>query len=330
MDSLGRDALESKSMENTGKVLFEDDSPQWYVAMGSRWIGPLAATDVYQRITTHEITWAHFVWRPGQADWERICDVPTFQGAVPTTPTKDVQQQVKEASKPSIRTAAPASRKAGSPPPKPANKARNEEEARIWFLYYNDSQFGPFSGEEISRFLRVGKIHGRVHIWKDGMGDWERLESIERFADDVEEAKRVRDAKRAATSGSPAKGARADRSEEGGREAGEQRKAPRRPLIAKILMADDKVLTAAVCRDISVGGMQVLTDRIPGEPGAKIKLNVSPAGGKGGTKVGQKSIAPFVAEGTIVRILEDGRGFSFRFHRLPDSSRQAIEDYIRD
>lgn len=299
-------------MENTSKVLFEDDTPHWYIAMGSRWVGPLSAADVYQKVIAQEISWAHFVWRPGQADWKRICDVSTFQGAVPNVPNQGLKEQVKEASRPTVRTAASA-----KPP-----KVKSSAEARIWFLYYNDSQFGPFSGDEISRYLRVGKIHGRVHVWKDGMGDWERLEEVDKFADDALEAKRVRAARKEAAGSKAGKAA-----EKAAEKVNEQRKGPRRPLVAKILMADHQQLTVAVCRDISVGGMQVLTDRLPGEPGARIKMNVSPASGKSGK--GSTTIQPFVAEGVIVRILEDGRGFSFRFDKLPEQSRKVIEDYIR-
>lgn len=326
-----------RSMENTGKVLFEDDQPQWYIALGERWVGPISASDVYQRILAGELTWAHFVWKAGQADWKRICDVATFQAAVPALPAKAVQQAVKEASRPTIVA---ASKKSAPPAP----------EERCWFLFYNDSQFGPFSSEEISRFLRVGKIHGRVHVWRDGMADWAKLDSIDRFADDVAEAKRVRELKKSAAAGGapvpPRKGApkagpktgpKSDQKNSAKADAEEKpqdlRSAPRRPLVAKILMANQEAVIVAVCRDISVGGMQVLTDRVPGEPGARIKLNVSPAGrgGKPGSGEGggsRDAIEPFVAEGVIVRILEDGRGFSFRFDRLPESSRKAIEKYI--
>jgi hypothetical protein len=304
-------------MENTGKVLFEDDTPQWYVALGSRWIGPLSAEDVYLKVVAQEISWAHYVWCPGQSDWKRICDTPTFQSAVPTVPAKNLKEAVKEASKPEIRSAGKdGAKKAGAPPPKP----RAEE--RSWFLYYNDSQFGPFSGEEISRFLRVGKIHGRVHIWQDGMADWKRLEELDQFEEDVAEAKLVREMRK---SGAPKTPSVPSPQAESVRE---QRKAPRRPIVAKIYVANSEVLTVAVCRDISIGGMQVLTDRIPGEPGSRIKMNVSPAGDPSAQDA--KAIDPFVAEGVIVRILEDGRGFSFRFDRLPDSSRRAIEDYLSD
>jgi hypothetical protein len=102
----------------------------------------------------------------------------------------------------------------------------------------------------------------------------------------------------------------------------EQRKAPRRPLVARLFLANDKLVVAAVCRDVSVGGMQVLTDRVPGEPGERLKMNISPAGENG------EKVPPFVAEGVIVRVLEDGRGFSFRFERLANEAREALENYI--
>ena len=66
--------------------------------------------------------------------------------------------------------------------------------------------------------------------------------------------------------------------------------------------------------------MQVLTDRIPGAVGSRLKLNVSPSG--------EKAVEPFVAEGVIVRILEDGRGFSFRLEQISDQARAAIQKYI--
>jgi hypothetical protein len=96
-------------------------------------------------------------------------------------------------------------------------------------------------------------------------------------------------------------------------------------MLARILLSNDREVAVAVCRDISIGGMQVLTDKIPGEVGSRIKLNVSPSKDEKGKKPEFKA---FVAEGTIVRVLEDGRGFSFRFSRLTESARRSIESYV--
>ena len=103
-------------------------------------------------------------------------------------------------------------------------------------------------------------------------------------------------------------------------ERADRRVAPRRPLVAHIYLTNQKEILTGICRDISIGGMQVLTEGMPGGVGEKIQLNVLPPNASG--------MKPFVAEGVIVRLLEDKRGFSFRFTALKDEARKAIESYI--
>jgi hypothetical protein len=297
-------------MENSGKIYAgSGDVPSWFVVQGDRWIGPMTVADVLERIDSGVLSWAHYAWREGEGGWRRLCDIPEFQVAVPQKPDPSLEKKIQEAEK---------SGRTKTPPAPPSEKPE-----RSWFLYYNDSQFGPFSNSEIDRFLRIGKIHGRVHAWRDGMDNWKRLEDLEAFAEGVKESAKVRAAlasqrqsPRAIAKSVPAGGDAAQK-------ALDQRSAPRRPLVARILLASDQSVVVSVCRDVSIGGMQVLTDRVPGDPGMRLKMNVSPAGGELGGK-----IEPFVAEGVIVRILEDGRGFSFRFEKLPESAKRAIENYI--
>lgn len=301
-------------MENTGKVFFENDSAQWYIAAyeqsqiqaGTKYVGPMTAADVYQKVLRQEVPWTHYIWRPGLPGWQRISDVETFKAIVPQLPPElsaessddaraeaptatSVIKRANTSSKKLVKTAAVKS----APP-------QFKEAERSWFLHFNDSQYGPFSKDEVDGFLRIGKIHGKVHAWRDGMENWDRLENIELF---------TQAAKQAQKAAPPAKR--------------EQRAAPRRPIVAKILMANDRDVAVGVCRDVSIGGLQVLTDKIPGPVGSKIKMNVSSSGNEG-----QSKISPFAAEGVIVRILEDGRGFSFRFEQLSDSAKRAIERFI--
>ncbi len=286
-------------MENSGQIFFEeDDIPQWFVALGSRWVGPMTAADVYEKILSHQLSWAHYVWRQGQADWRRICDTKTFQVAVPNQPEMSVQKAVREAIRPSGKQVVTGHSGRSGPPQAPL---KADFEQRIWYLYYNDSQFGPFSQEELQRFLAIGKIHGRVHTWREGMKNWERIEKVAAFQVGVPLSQ-------SASSVPPIV---------------DHRSAPRRPLVAKILISDEQTVIVGVCRDISIGGMQVLTQQVPAKVGAKLKMNISPSTNESG-----KPIDSFVAKGVIVRILEDGRGFSFRFEQLSERARQAIESFI--
>jgi hypothetical protein len=281
-------------MENSRKILADGSGqePEWFVVSGDKWVGPMTVSEIFEKIQTRDLSWAHFAWKEGEDGWKRLCDIEAFQAGVPSEPTRSVTKSVTQ----SVATS--SARKA--PPAAPANLG----EDKVWFLHYNDTQFGPFGESEVKRFIDIGKIHGRVHAWKDPMENWARLEKIEEF-------------KSSLGARTPAPAPRT------GARASEQRATPRRPLVAKVLAASGSGVSIGMCRDVSVGGMQVLTDRIPGKVGAKVKLNVSPAGGKMGG-----NIEPFVAEGVIVRILEDGRGFSFRFDALPSAAKAAIEAYI--
>lgn len=312
-------------MENTSNIdPFKDKNPHWYIARGANWVGPLTAMEVYQRVLDQEISWAHFVWKPGQKEWQRICDIKIFQAVVPATPSPSLQTEVSVAS----TSAEPVVRMA-----KLRSQSRSKEVLNdwSWFLYYQNSQFGPYSQEEIERYIRVGKIHGRTYIWREGMAKWERLEKIEEFKallasvspplanvqagdPDFDTSKTHKTTTRSGVALETRPGVRQDK-----------RKAPRRPLVAKIIITEGKTvdIKTAMCRDISIGGMQMLTDQIPGIVGTSIKVNVSTIG-----KKGPEFITPFVAEGVIVRILEDKRGFSFRFTKISENARRTIENYI--
>jgi hypothetical protein len=287
-------------MENTGKILFEDQTSQWFIALGKSWIGPLTASDVYAKVVSQEVSWAHYVWRKGQKNWQRICDTPPFEAAVPHQPSKAVQTEVAEHSrKVEVKKAAP-----------PAPPQEDDVDQKVWYLYFNETQFGPFSFSEVEENIASGKINARVFAWRDGMAGWERLEKVAAFQKKLKGAVPV--VRPALARSETVKKI-------------DKRGTPRKPMLARIFLSNDREIAVAVCRDISIGGMQVLTDKIPGEVGSRIKLNVSPAKDEKGKKTEFKA---FVAEGTIVRMLEDGRGFSFRFSRLTDTARRSIESYI--
>ncbi len=88
------------------------------------------------------------------------------------------------------------------------------------------------------------------------------------------------------------------------------------------MIAEGGKLIVGMCRDISIGGMQVMTEYLPEKAGARLKLNVSP------TDMSKPGFQPFVAEGIAVRIMDDRRGFSFRFENLSAESRVTIERII--
>ncbi len=292
-------------MENTGKLLFGDDAvPQWYIAAEGSWLGPMKAEDVYQKVVAGQASWATLVWKPGQAGWTPICDTPTFQVVIPQLPGA----QGDSGPKPGVRKAAPPEvrKKAAATPPPPAPV---EEDPKEWYLYINQGQYGPFSLSEVKGMVKSAKVQSSNFVWKHGMPDWQKIEKVAELLDAPIAGK------------PPAPGAKPVPLRPVPKpKADERRTAPRKPIVAKIMMAHEDSVVVGLCRDISMGGMQVLTDRIPGKPGSKLKLNISPSGGR--------KLKPFVAEGIMVRVLEDGRGFSFRFERVSEKDRKSIQEFI--
>lgn len=97
-----------------------------------------------------------------------------------------------------------------------------------------------------------------------------------------------------------------------------RRKNNRKPFVARMFFHDEKFLFEGVCRDISIGGLQILVPQFPGKVGDEVSMNVHP----------DNSNYSFTAKGEIVRLLEGGQGFSLRFVDLSNEAKQAIESYV--
>jgi hypothetical protein len=98
----------------------------------------------------------------------------------------------------------------------------------------------------------------------------------------------------------------------------DRRRAVRKPFVAKMFLTDSKEIFEGVCRDVSVGGMQVLVAGRPGKVGQTVSINVHPDNGQNS----------FAASGTIVRFLDGDSGLSLRFDTLNEEAHKAIESYL--
>jgi hypothetical protein len=168
-----------------------------------------------------------------------------------------------------------------------------------WFLFQNDSQSGPYPAPELFRMIRAGQVSEQAFVWQEAFADWVPVRDVPAFSSVF-----VQDRQK----------------ESHGEKPSDRRASPRRPLVARIYLTNGKEVSSGMCRDISIGGMQVLTDAVPGKTGDQIRLNVMPPASTG--------LRPFVALGVIVRVLEDQKGFSFRFTEINEEAKQSIERYI--
>ena len=264
-------------MENTLNLLLQDTALKWYTVVNDRPVGPLSAKEIVQRIQAHELNFASHVWKDGFKGWTRIHDVIDFKPLLPAEPATALLGEIQR------------STQAAPPPLAPQQK----EELRVWYVYLDESSYGPISDREVQGLIEAGRISSSTYMWTKGFADWQQGKDIDYWS------------KRLGSKKAPEKPV-------------DKRAAPRKPFETKILLTDGKEVGWALCRDISVGGMQVLMDHSPGPAGTPLKLNVNP----------QANVPGFSCEGVVVRILEDGRGFSFRFTSLSNEAKSAIEKYI--
>lgn len=159
----------------------------------------------------------------------------------------------------------------------------------------NEVEYGPYSLDVLKRLFKENRINAKTFVFAKGMPNWKILADFEDFSEIFEDVPPPID-------------------------DSERREDLRKPFIARMYIENNQKVFVGICRDISVGGMQVLVDDFPGREGESISINVHP----------ENSDYHFVASGEIVRVLEGKQGFSFRFKDLSAESKVAIQNYLEN
>lgn len=182
---------------------------------------------------------------------------------------------------------------------KEVNLAECDKKEKVFFIKTGadrgkaEVEYGPFSLEILKKLYDENRINGKTFVFSKEMANWKPLADVNGFEEVFEEA--------------PPEIKEEDR-----------RAFRRKPFIARMFIENENTVFEGICRDVSIGGMQVLVDHFPVSPGKRISINAHP----------ENSDYHFTASGEIVRELEGGLGFSFRFINLNEEAVQAINSYI--
>ncbi len=288
---------------------------KWYYVENGERQGPITEDELTGKIQQELLEAEDYVWKKGFDNWKKVKEInelvpfldkkeekPTEEVAEPNEAT--TEEKVKE------KTAAESeSEPEVGPEEKPkADESPSFDWSQIPFDQRKftvrigkdrgaaiDTEYGPFSVDILKRLFSEKRINGKKLIFCPGMPGWEYLAQVPFYQDVFGETPPPIE-----------------------QEEQDKRQAERKPFVARMFFHNQSQLFEGTCRDISVGGMQVLIHNFPGKVGEKISINVHP----------ENSDYCFVASGSIVRLLEGGQGFSFRFTNLNDEAKQAIENYI--
>ncbi len=256
----------------------------YYVQKGNRQ-GPVGQEVILSMVVNQELTSSDFVWKKGFDNWKKIKEVPELQ----VEPGPVIE--------PLAFPSAPVMNEIE----KEFSFANMDENDRSIFIRVgNDrggatSDYGPFSLKQLKQLYKENRINGKTFVFTTGMKEWKVMGDLPEYQDIFQEL--------------PPPIKEADR-----------RNAARKPFIARLFVQNNKKLFEGICRDISIGGMQVLVNDFKGQAGDKISINVHP----------ENTDYHFTAAGMVVRVLEGNSGFSFRFEGLNDEAKRAIEKYIQE
>jgi hypothetical protein len=260
-------------------------SESWYYVLKGQRQGPVDVGVITTLVQSQQLREDDYIWKKGFDNWRKLKDIAEFQnlvGGAPAVPEFEVPKKVD----------APQVLRLG---------ALDPEEKSIYVRIGVDrggapAEYGPYSPSLVKRLYHENRVNGRTQFFVRGRtDDWGFLADVADFEEVFSDMPPVI-------------------------QETERRRWIRKPLLARMFVQNNKKVFEGVCRDISVGGMQVLTDTFPGRAGDKIAINVHP----------DNTEYHFTASGTVVRLLEGNQGFSFRFDALQSEAQRAIEKYIRD
>jgi len=251
----------------------------WYYVIGNDRKGPVDESKIKDLLAEGQINQESYVWRKGFEGWKKVKEVEDLK-------------------------------KLSSPPPmEPLPPLMDGNSESFNWNSYNKSEkiftikigpdrglpeqeYGPYTHDVVQKLVDDKRINGKTLIFAPGMEKWNFLADtpfikMEEFPGTIEPE--------------------------------ERRKYQRRPFTARLLFHDSSRVFEGICRDISVGGLQILVAGYPGKKGDMIQLNVHPSNQR----------ASFTAKGKIVRLLEGGTGFSIRFESLGKDAEKSISDYLK-
>jgi hypothetical protein len=267
----------------------------YYVQKGNRH-GPVALDVIKQMVANSDLNSTDYVWKKGFENWKKIKELPELEErqVAPAAPVPPAPLRTPEVAKSPDHLGPKLEYKEVS--------LRNisPEERNMFVRIGNDrglppSDYGPFSLVQLKQLFKENRINGKTLMFIPGMKEWKLLGDLPEYQEVFEETPPVI-------------------------QEADRRSALRKPFIARLFVQNNKKVFEGICRDISIGGMQILTDDFKGQSGDKISINVHP----------ENSNYHFTASGVVVRILDGNSGFSFRFQGLSDEAKKSVERYLQE
>jgi hypothetical protein len=281
-------------------------STKWYYIEGKDPRGPVSKKYILEMIQSDRLNHNDYLWRKGLIRWTKIEDIEDFYNLANNEEVV-LEEENNEELKSDDTNEYDLDEMGFNDERKNINNKVNsslqvlfQENSDFFILIGPDReakplQYGPFAKEKLKKLFDQKRINSQTYIWTKSLTDWQLLGSFDDYETVFED-------------------------ELDGEDLHEKRKFHRKPFIARMLFHDKKNLYEGLCRDVSIGGMQIMVSGMDLNVGEIISINVHP----------QNTDHHFLAKGKIVRKINGNKGFSIRFINISDDAKDSIESYINN
>jgi hypothetical protein len=284
-------------------------SVSWYYVEGSDRVGPVVEEELKLLVDGGKLDSESYVWRKGLENWEKIGDLSELEHVLSfdsnNDPAEHSSSEIEEVSDvvnesdDKLDSSDNDVKTLNLPPIKEFSWNDYNMEDSIFSIKIgadrgtNFTEYGPYSMNMIKRLFKEKRISPKTYIFTPGLDNWIFLADIPVYSELFTGVPPVI-------------------------EEDQRRLNQRKPFVARMLFHNNNDVFEGICRDISIGGIQVLISGMDVAVGDSINMNVHPT----------NSDYCFVASGKIVRVLEGKQGFSLRFDDLSKEAFASIGQYV--
>ena len=280
-------------------------STNWYYVESNERIGPVDESEFKDLIHTEKIIGETYVWRKGFENWvqaKSLDELKKYLSSVFIAENDDHSSDMNSKNNEDEDLLNPLDD--GSEESEESDESIQFEwgdvleSDQIFILRIGEDrgaqtkEFGPYTLGMIKELVEQKRVNHLTQIFSPGMDNWLFLGNIDYFKsffkEDISEVDR--------------------------------RESRRCPISARVFLSEQESFFQGVCRDVSIGGAQVLVAGFKGKEGDEIKINMHFNDG---------SFA-FTAKGKVIRSLSRVKGFAMRFIDLSPESINMINSYIEN
>lgn len=249
--------------------------------------GPFSEKDLKKKLKSGELAYTDYLWQPELQIWQMLSAFFSADFPPPRNPpvgvTIDESKQLKE-------------REFGGETFSQDLGISNEA---IWFLYRDNTKFGPYRYLELVRLLQTNACAPDDFVWKPGFEDWARLRHCPEFEEAV--LKKLAHLRNFGTE-----------------KVFVQRRFPRVPYESEVILHDEKRVIFGAARSLSEGGAFLEVNKPTHVKGDRIKIHFTP----GGVNV------PFNCIAEVTQVSKGPpAGYNVKFIYLEEDDRKRIAQY---